>query len=58
MLCNECKDNPKARGIKFINCKKCGCETITIVNYASVCLKCSDKYNICMSCGKGVITND
>ena len=58
MLCKVCKSKPVARGIKKINCLKCGKETFTSIVYDNICEECSDRLQICQCCGKELFKND
>ena len=58
MLCKVCKSKSVARGIKKINCLKCGKETCTNIVYGNICEECSDRLQICQCCGKELFKND
>ena len=58
MLCKVCKSKPVARGIKKVNCLKCGKETFTNIVYGNICEECSDRLQICQCCGKELFKND
>jgi len=55
VLCDKCKKEPIAKGIKKIICLKCGKKTFLNINYnADVCTVCSNKENTCQKCGKNL----
>ena len=58
MLCKVCKNKPIVRGIKKVNCLKCGKETFISIVYGNICEECSDRLQICQCCGKELFKND
>ena len=57
MLCKVCKNKPIVRGIKKVNCLKCGKETFISIVYGNICEECSDRLQICQCCGKELFKN-
>ena len=52
MICKSCRGKSIARGIKLINCFRCGKKAIVDYFYQNYCEDCSNALQKCQHCGE------
>jgi len=55
MICKSCSGKSVARGIKFINCFRCGKKKVVNCLYQNYCEDCSNELQKCQRCGEKII---
>jgi len=56
LICKLCRDKSVARGIKFINCFRCGKKEAVNYLYQNYCEDCSNELQKCQRCGEKITT--